>query len=43
LSECLERRLEEIAAARRAGAEAVEHPPPQEAILQKLMRFFGIS
>jgi len=43
MSECLERRLEQIAAARRAGAEAAEPPPPQDAILQKLMRFFGIS
>jgi small-conductance mechanosensitive channel len=43
LSECLERRLEQNAAARRAGAEAVEPPPPQDAILKKLMRFFGIS
>jgi small-conductance mechanosensitive channel len=43
LSECLERRLEQIAAARRAGAEAGEPPPPQDAILQKVMRFFGIS
>lgn len=43
LSECLERRLEQIAAARRAHAGDVEPPPPQDAILQKLMRFFGIS
>jgi CRP-like cAMP-binding protein len=43
LSAFLERRLEQNAAARRAGAEAVEPPPLQDAILQKLMRFFGIS
>jgi small-conductance mechanosensitive channel/CRP-like cAMP-binding protein len=43
LSEFLERRLEQIAAARRAGAEGGEPPPRREAILQKLMRFFGIS
>jgi small-conductance mechanosensitive channel len=43
LSEFLERRLEQIAAARRAGVEAGEPTPPQDAILQKLMRFFGIS
>jgi CRP-like cAMP-binding protein len=43
LSECLERRLEQLAAARQEGAEAPEHPTPQYAILQKLMRFFGIS
>jgi small-conductance mechanosensitive channel/CRP-like cAMP-binding protein len=43
LSECLERRLEQIAAARRAGADAAEGPPSQYAILQKLKRFFGIS
>jgi small-conductance mechanosensitive channel/CRP-like cAMP-binding protein len=43
LSEFLERRLEQIAAARRANAEAGEGPSPQDAILQKLMRFFGIS
>ena len=43
LSDRLERRLEQIAAARRTGAEAVEPLPPQDAILRKLMRFFGIS
>lgn len=43
LSDRLERRLEQIAAARRASAEEAEHPPPQDAILQKLRRFFGIS
>ena len=43
LSECLERRLEQIAASRRESAEDAEHPIPQYAILQKLMRFFGIS
>ena len=43
LSECLERRLEQIAAARRESAEDAEHPIPQYAILQKLMRSFGIS
>lgn len=43
LSECLERRLEQLAAARQGGVEAVEQPTPQYAILQKLMRFFGIS
>ena len=43
LSDRLERRLEQIAAVRREGAETVEPPPPKDAILQKLMRFFGIS
>jgi CRP-like cAMP-binding protein len=43
LSDRLERRLEQIAASRRAGAEAAEGPPPQDAILRKLKRFFGIS
>ncbi len=43
LSEALERRLEQIAAARRVRAGDVEPPPHQDAILQKLMRFFGIS
>jgi small-conductance mechanosensitive channel len=43
LSESLERRLEQIAAARRARTDEVEPSPPQEAILRKLMRFFGIS
>jgi len=43
LSDLLERRLEKIAAARRASAEAAERPPPHEAILRKLRRFFGIS
>jgi small-conductance mechanosensitive channel/CRP-like cAMP-binding protein len=43
LSEALERRLEKIAAARRVRTEVVEPPPRQDAILQKLMRFFGIS
>ena len=42
LSDLLERRLEQIAAARRASAEVAEHPPPQDAILHKLRRFFGI-
>jgi len=32
-----------LAAARRAGAEAAEPTPPRDAILRKLMRFFGIS
>ena len=43
LSDRLERRLEQIAAARRAGAEAAEPPHPQDALLRMLMRFFGIS
>ena len=43
LSESLERRLEQLAAARRAGAEAAEPTPPRDAILRKLKRFFGIS
>jgi small-conductance mechanosensitive channel len=43
LSDRLERRLEKIAAARQAGAEAAEPPSPQDAILRKLKRFFGIS
>ena len=43
MSECLERRLGQIAAARRAGVEAADHPPPKDAILRKLKRFFGIS
>jgi CRP-like cAMP-binding protein len=42
LSDLLERRLEQIAEARRASAEVAEHPPPQDAILHKLRRFFGI-
>ena len=42
LSDLLERRLEQIAAARRASAEEAEHPRPQDAILHKLKRFFGI-
>jgi hypothetical protein len=43
LSESLVRRLEQNAAARQACAGDVEPPLPQGAILQKLMRFFGIS
>jgi small-conductance mechanosensitive channel len=43
LSDRLEHRHEQIAAARRAGAEAAEPPPPRDAILRKLKRFFGIS
>ena len=43
LSETLERRLEQIAAARRARTGVVKPPPPQDAILRKVMRFFGIS
>jgi len=43
LSDRLERRLEQIAAVRRATAEAVELPSPQDAILRRLKRFFGIS
>jgi CRP-like cAMP-binding protein len=43
LSESLERRLEQIAAARQARTEAAEPPPPQDAILKKLMRFFSIT
>jgi hypothetical protein len=43
LSDRLEHRHEQIAAARRAGAEAAEPPSPRDAILRKLKRFFGIS
>lgn len=43
LSESLERRLEQIAAARQAGPGGAKPPPLQGAILQKLMRFFGID
>lgn len=42
LGDLLERRLEQIAAARRASAEIAEHTPPRDAILHKLRRFFGI-
>jgi small-conductance mechanosensitive channel len=43
LSESLERRLDQLAAARRAGAEEAEPTLPRDAIRRKLMRFFGIS